>query len=199
MLALCGILACGGAVGGAYALYTGYSETTENQFTIKAGKLDETNSDKVGVIEEDLWDKTNAEDMMPNQEVAKNPKFISNAEYEAWCIMKVAVPAETMKIGGEETASVYDMVSLEGLDTTNWTLLKEQKSDTAGTDSVYYYGYNTTISKGESTSELFTSIKVPDISELESNVSDTVDVSAQIVQAEGYETIAEAFAVLGIQ
>lgn len=198
VLAMCGMLACGGVVGGAYAYYSGISETTENQFTIKAGKLDETNGEKVGVIEEDLWNPENADDLAPNQEVAKNPKFTSKAEYEAWCIMKVSVPTETMKIGGETTASVYDTVTLEGLDTENWTLLKEQKSNTDGTDSVYYYGYNTTVEKDESTTELFTAIKVPDISELTENFSDTVDVAAHIVQAEGYETVTDAFATLGI-
>lgn len=198
VLALCGMLACGGVVGGAYAYYSGISETTENQFTIKAGKQDEVNGDKIGEIEEDKWDPTNAEDLAPNQEVEKNPKFISNAEYEAWCIMKVSIPTETMKVGAETTAAVHDAVTLEGLDTANWTLLKAQKSGTDGTDSVYYYGYNQTVAKNEETTELFTSIKVPDITELEANFVDTVDVSAHIVQAEGYATVTDAFAVLGI-
>lgn len=196
---MCGMLACGSVAGGAYAYYSGISETTENQFTIKAGKLDEDNADKVGVIEEDKWVPENAEELVPNKSVAKNPKFISKAEYEAWCIMKVSIPTETMKVGGADTASVHNVVSLEGLDTTNWTLLKEQKSDVDGTDSVYYYGYNTTVDKDEATTELFTSIKVPDISELGENFSDTVDVAAHIVQAEGYETVADAFVTLGIK
>lgn len=198
MLALCGVLACGSAAGGAYALYTGLSEVSENQFTVKAGKLYETDQDKVGVIEEDQWNPENAKDMMPNQEIPKNPKFTSNAEYDAWCIMKVAVPTEFMKIGGEETGDVYDMVTLKGVDSTNWTLLKSMRSTNDGTDSVYFYGYNTTLSKGQSTSELFTSILVPDISELTNNVTDSVNVSVHLVQAEGYDTISEAFGTLGI-
>ena len=199
VLALCGMLACGGVVGGAYAYYSGISQTAENQFTIKAGKQDETNGDKVGEIEEGLWDEDNADDLAPNQEVPKNPKFISYAEYEAWCIMKVSIPTERMKIGDDTTAAVYDVVTLEGLDTANWTLLKAQKSGTAGTNSVYYYGYQETLAKGEETSELFTAIKVPNITELDENVQDSVDVAAHIVQAEGYASVAEAFATLGIE
>ena len=198
LLALCGMLVCGGTVGGAYALYTGLSDTTANQFTIKAGKLAESDGDKVGEIEEDKWDAENAGDLMPNSEVEKNPKFISNAEYEAWCIMKVSIPTASMKIGGENTASVYDAVSLKGLDLDNWSLVGEKKSSTVGKNSVYYYGYKTTRAKGEETTELFTSIKVPDISELETNLTDTVDVAVHVVQAEGYETVAQAFAALGI-
>lgn len=198
MLALCGILTCGGAVGGAYALYSGITDTTENQFTVLAGKLNETDDEKVGVIEEDQWNPENAKELMPNQEIPKNPRFISSAEYEAWCIMKVAVPTETMKLGGESTANVYDMVTLEGLDQTNWTLLKSMKSDEDGKDSFYFYGYNESLKKGDETTELFTAIKVPNISELTSNVTDTVGVSVYTVQKEGYDSVYEAFATLGI-
>ncbi len=198
MLALCGILACGGAAGGAYALYSGSLQATENQFTIKAGKLRETDAAKVGTITEDKWNPENATDLMPNQEIEKNPKFISNAEYEAWCVMKVAIPTEVMKVGGEDTADLYDLVELCGVDTENWTLLEADKSMEDGTDSLYYYGYNHPLSKGEETSELFTSIKVPNISELTATVTDTVNVSAYIVQTEGYTDVEEAFVALGI-
>jgi len=199
MLAICGILACGSAAGGAYALYSGISDTMENQFTIKAGKLNESDDSKIGEIEEDLWDPENAKDLMPNQVVPKNPKFISSAEYEAWCIMKVMIPTKSMKIGGEDTASVYEMVTLENLDNENWTLLKAKKSDKEGTDSVFYYGYKTSLSKGDETTPLFTAIKVPNISELESNITDTVNVSVYTIQTEGYETIQDAFSTLGVQ
>lgn len=198
MLALCGVLACGSAVGGAYSLYTATSTVTENQFTIKAGKLHETNQDKVGVIEEDQWNPENAKAMMPNQVVAKNPKFISSAEYEAWCILKVTVPTENMKIAGESTAKPYELVSLQGIDTENWTSLKTITSSRAGNDSVYYYGYNVPLEKGEETTELFTSIKVPDISELTTNVTDTVNVTAFLVQTVGYDSIEAAFSTLGV-
>ena len=136
---------------------------------------------------------------MPNQIVPKNPKFVSNVEYDAWCIMKVTVPTEIMKIGGEDTATVYDMVNLYGLDTTNWTLMKALKSSKDGTDSVYYYGYNKTLAKGDETSELFTAIQVPDISELGSNVTDTVNVAVHVIQSAGYPIIQDAFATLGVQ
>jgi len=199
MLAICGILACGSAAGGAYALYSGISDTMENQFTIKAGKLNESDDSKIGEIEEDLWDPENAKDLMPNQVVPKNPKFISSAEYEAWCIMKVMIPTKSMKIGGEDTASVYEMVTLENLDNENWTLLKAKKSDKEGTDSVFYYGYKTSLSKGDETTPLLTAIKVPNISELESNITDTVNVSVYTIQTEGYETIQDAFSTLGVQ
>lgn len=195
MLALCGVLTCGGAAGGAYAIYTGVTETTENQFTIVSGKMNEV-GDKVGEITEDKWKPENATGLMPNQEIQKNPKFTSNAEYDAWCIMKVSIPVASMKIGGAETETVCDMVSLLGVDTVNWAVLKEIKSETAGTNTVYYYGYRRPLSKGESTSELFTGIKVPNISELTSNVTDTIDISVNVVQKVGFSTVKEAFSSL---
>lgn len=197
-LALCGILTCGGVVGGAYALYSGMTSTTENTFTIKAGKSNETDEAKIGTITEDKWDPDNADNLGPNQEVEKNPKFTSNAEYEAWCIVKVEIPTVSMKVGTETTAAVHDAVTLEGVDTSGWTKVGEKVSSTAGTNSVYYYGYKTVLNKGDVTSELFTSIKVPDISELSSNLTDSVDVSATIIQAEGYASVDAAFAGLGL-
>ena len=150
------------------------------------------------MIEEDQWNPENAKAMMPNQVVAKNPKFISSAEYEAWCILKVTVPTENMKIAGESTAKPYELVSLQGIDTENWTSLKTITSSRAGNDSVYYYGYNVPLEKGEETTELFTSIKVPDISELTTNVTDTVNVTAFLVQTVGYDSIEAAFSTLGV-
>jgi len=109
------------------------------------------------------------------------------------------IPTKSMKIGGEDTASVYEMVTLENLDNENWTLLKAKKSDKEGTDSVFYYGYKTSLSKGDETTPLFTAIKVPNISELESHITDTVNVSVYTIQTEGYETIQDAFSTLGVQ
>lgn len=195
MLALCGVLTCGGAAGSAYAIYTGLTETTENQFTIVSGKKDEF-GDKVGEITEDKWNPENATGLMPNQEILKNPKFTSNAEYDSWCIMKISIPVASMKIGGAETETACEMISIQGLDRTNWATLKEVKSQTPGTNTVYYYGYRQPLSKGESTSELFTSIKVPDISELTENVTDSVDISAYVVQKVGFSTVKEAFSSL---
>lgn len=197
MLALCGVLTCGGAAGGAYAIYTGLTETTQNQFTIVAGKMNEI-GDKVGEITEDKWDPENATGLMPNQEIQKNPKFTSNAEYDAWCIMKVSIPVASMKVDGEETEKICNMVKLQGLDMTNWSLLREVKSEAAGTDAVYYYGYRKPLSKGQSTTELFTSIKVPNVSELLQNVTDTLDISAYVVQKIGFNTVKNAFDSLNL-
>lgn len=198
VLALCGLLTCGGAISGAYALYSGYTQDVENTFTIKAGSSNETDEEKVGSITEDKWDPDNADNLAPNQTVEKNPVFTSNAEYEAWVIVKVEIPTATMKLGDEATASVHDAVTLEGIDTTGWKKVGEEVSSVAGSNSVYYFGYQTALNKGDFTTELFTSIKVPDISELTTNLTDSVDVSATIIQSEGYDTVEDAFAALGL-
>lgn len=198
VLALCGLLTCGGAIGGAYALYSGYTQDVENTFTIKAGSSNETDSDKVGAVKEDKWDPDNADDLAPNQIVDKNPVFTSNAEYEAYVIIKVDVPTVIMRLAGETNAAVHDAVTLVDVDYDNWEQLASRVSDTAGTDSVYYFGYLNTLSKGQNTTELFQAIQVPDIDELTDNFTDSVDVSATIIQAEGYDSVSDAFEALGL-
>lgn len=196
MLALCGTLTCG--VGGAYALYSGATQETINTFTIKAGKSNETDESKVGSIIEDKWNPDNAENLSPNQLVEKNPQFSSNAEYEAWVIMQVEIPTVAMKIDNDTDYLTHDAVILEGIDTKNWKKLGEKVSSSVGTNSVYYYGYQKKVNKGDVTSELFTGIRVPDIVDLVSNFTDSVDISAAIIQAEGYADIDAAFRGLGL-
>lgn len=203
-LAMLGLVACLGLASvGAYAVYTGTSATTANTFTIKAGNSNETNASKVGTITEDNWDPANATNLAPNQKVAKDPVFKSAAEYECWVIMKVDIPMVDMKVQGDLDSSVQDSVYL--LDSSDargvnsgWSLVGKKTGATEHDVTSYYYGYGTKLNKGDSTSALFSKIQVPDIVELNANFVDSVDVTATIVQGEGYATVQNAFDSLGI-
>lgn len=188
VLAACGLLAIGGAVG-AYSLYSGTTDKVENNFVIKAGESGATGEDKVGKVVEDEWEKggkDEAKDMVPNKVVKKDPKFKSSAEYDAWVFMKVEIPAVSASTSADKTLSVMDAIDIVKYNTTEnggkWKLLKTDKSTTAGTNSAYWYGYTEQVSKGDSTGTLFDEIQVPNFTKLETKVEDSIDVKAYIMQ-----------------
>ncbi len=201
VLALCGALTCGGVIGGAYALFSGNTAATENSFEIVAGAAGETDASKVGYITEDGWDAAvdadanYAKGLMANSTITKDPKFTSNAEYEAYVVMKVDIPAVSMKVGEDATAKVQD-VFVPGTLGTNWALKQSDVATTAGTNSSYYYVYADTLEKNDETSELFQEMTVPNITELAVTLEDTVDVTAYIIQAEGHDSADAAFTAI---
>lgn len=200
-MAVLGVCACLGIGGfGAYALYIAQVQAVQNRITIVAGGGDSP----AGQIVEENWNPSNATDLYPNSEVPKDPKFVSAAQYDGWVIMKVVIPTMMADDDGDDATPNVEMdcVVPQNIDTTNWTLL-ESYVNTTDTDSItyseYYYGYNTIVAAGGETTSLFTSIKVPDIYGLDADITDSIDVSATLVQSEGYDTIQAAFDVLEVE
>ena len=76
-------------------------------------------------------------------------------------------------------------------------MIKSEKSDTAGTDSQYTYGYKDKVAAKGETSALFTEFTVPDFTKTEA-LKDSIDISGRMIQTEGYATLAEAAAALGL-
>ena len=179
------------SVFGAYSAFTSVTDTKVNTFNIVAGE----DGAQAGTIVEPNWDEENAKDMLPKKTVAKDPKVVSDAAYETWVFLTVEVPAFQATLNG--TADVYDAVIPNFNADGKWTLVKSEKSSTAGTNSCYTYGYKDKVAaKGETTS-LFTEFTVPDFTKTEA-LSDSIDISGRMIQTEGYATLAEAAAALGL-
>ena len=127
--------------------------------------------------------------------VAKDPKVVSDAEYETWVFLTVKVPTFQATLNG--TADVYDAVTPNFNADGKWTLIQSEKSSTAGTDSRYTYGYKDKVAAKGETSSLFTKFTVPDFTKTEA-LKDSLDISGKMIQTEGYATLAEAAAALGL-
>ena len=136
----------------------------------------------------------NAVNMQPGKVVAKDPlvDLDDSTSFDAWVVMKVTIPKTDAKLEAETAWTKHEIV------TCNWspsfTYLTEVDSDVS---KIYYYGYNTALSKGEATVPLFTQITVPNFTAVKADVSKTVDVDAKVIQKEGYNTIQEAWAAIG--
>ena len=179
------------SVFGAYSAFTSVTDTKVNTFNIVAGE----DGAQAGTIVEPSWDEENAKDMLPKKTVAKDPKVVSDAGYETWVFLTVDVPTFQATLDGAE--DVYDAVVPNFNTDGKWTLIKSEKSDTAGTDSQYTYGYKDKVAAKGETSALFTEFTVPDFTKTEA-LKDSIDISGRMIQTEGYATLAEAAAALGL-
>lgn len=193
-LALCVAVSVGGV--GAYALYTASTDVVENVFTIRSG----SSSSGASEIIEANWDPTTATALQPNQEIIKDPAVKSGEGYDGWVIMRVDVPVAEMKVLSSISEIVRDILQIDVTTIpSEWTLLKSEISTTIGVDSVYYYGYTKVLKPGETTTPCFTKMNVPDMESLKTTVTDTVNVSATIVQDDGFTSVQEAWDVLGLE
>lgn len=179
------------SVAGAYSAFTAVTDTKTNTFNIVAGE----DGLQAGRILEPGWDEEAAKDMQPGKKVTKNPKLVSDAGYETWVFLTVEVPTFQATLDGE--AGVHDTVVPNFNVDGKWTLIKEERSDTAGTDSRYTYGYKEKVAAGGETTALFTQFTVPDFTKTEA-ISDSIDVSGKMIQTEGYGTLADAASALGL-
>lgn len=187
-------------IGGAFAYYSAKTEAKNNTFSIAAGQKEEQ-LNKEDVIIEANWVPENAQDLQPNETVAKDPKVKNVTGYDAWVFLTVEVPAITAQKDGDVEDKVYDAVDITFNDTDHsgqWKLIKSTKSAAAGIDSVYVYGYQAVVTPESETTTLFDNFTVPDFTKLEVEVNDQIDVSAQLIQSEGYDSIDAAAQALGL-
>ena len=132
--------------------------------------------------------------MQSGKVVAKGPlvDLDDSTSFDAWVVMKVTIPKTDAKLGAETAWTKHEIVTCDW--STSFTKLTDVESDAS---HIYYYGYNTALSKGGATVPLFTQITVPNFTAVKADVSEKVDVDAKVIQKEGYNTIQEAWAAIG--
>jgi len=178
-MAACGLVAALG-VGGTMAYLTD-SEQTTNTFTIGKVKID---------VQEPGWDTTDknnnnipdkAEDVVPNQELAKNPLIENTGSNSAVVFLKVTVPTKYV-------TQVADAQNQERNNfDANWQeLVDEEVQDTGATASkdgvrTYVFGYKTKLLKGQKTSSLFDKIQMKNVIE-----DEILPDSANDIKVEGF-------------
>lgn len=177
---------------GAYAAFTAVTDVKENTFSIVAGESGE----EAGEIQEPNWDPEKAKDLVPSEEVPKDPQVQSNVDYESWVFLTVEIPAITATL--DEIEAVYDAVTAN-FDTDNWTLIQSEKASAAGESSSYTYGYNKKVAAHGSTTALFTNITVPDFTKVSEKVESSVRVYGKMIQTVGNATLDDAAQALKLK
>lgn len=179
LIAACGLI---GAVGtGATLAYFTDEETHTNTFTIGKVEIDgleqhwdTTDNDRDGVPDK-------SENMVPNQEVSKDPQIKNTGINDAIVFVKLTVPVKNVTLvsdDGTKSAKKSQEVFWfkDAADTVsshvnnfdpNWIHLTREDTGTnlAGSSRSYVFGYNTKIAKDQVTTPLFDKIQVKNIIE----------------------------------
>ena len=171
-MAACGLVAALG-VGGTMAYLTD-SEQTTNTFTIGKVKID---------VQEPGWDTTDknnnnipdkAEDVVPNQELAKNPLIENTGSNSAVVFLKVTVPTKYVtQVADDGTVSKDGRKSQEIFYFKDVADAQNQERNN--------FGYKTKLLKGQKTSSLFDKIQMKNVIE-----DEILPDSANDIKVEGF-------------
>lgn len=178
------LMACGlvvsVAAGGTVAYLTD-AETATNTFTVGKVKID---------LEEPGYpgnDSDEVKNIIPNQEIEKDPQIENTGNNDALVFLRVEVPQETFTDEDDGTweQKKQDLFKLKGI-SDQWELLRtETTTDADGkAKTSYVYGYKKTLAKGSTTDKLFRKVQLKNAveSDLSGNVEDVI-VTACAIQA----------------
>lgn len=160
----------------------------------------DTNVFTVGDVDIELYEPSwvQPEYVSPGENYAKDPYVANEGTNPAWVRINVTVSDWAALSAAAANHGITDLSTIfNGHDETLWTLAGAPTVDAAADTVTYSYYYNTAIAKNTSTSYLFTSVTIPKVfttTEMESLGEDfTIDISADAIQADGFDTPQEAF------
>ena len=182
------------AVGGTMAYLTD-SESATNTFTV--GKVD------VALTEPNYPgnDSPDVKDLVPNQEVQKDPKVTNVGVNDAIVFMSVEVPVKDVTLvkadgtkGAKEKTELFwlkDTTDTQGIYANHfsdqWMELtsKGEKDLTAGNTNTYVFAYKTAVAKDAATDSLFDKIQLKNVieNEVTAGEAQNVVVNTYAIQA----------------
>ena len=178
------MIACGlvvsVAAGGTVAYLTD-AETATNTFTVGKVKID---------LEEPGYpgnDSDEVKNIIPNQEIVKDPQIENTGNNNALVFLRVEVPQETFTDEDDGTGEQkkQDLFRLKGI-SDQWELLRTETvtGEDGKAKTSYVYGYKKTLGKDATTDKLFQRVQMKNAVEcdLSGNVEDII-VTACAIQA----------------
>lgn len=203
MLISCGLISAL-AVGGTMAYLTD-NESHTNTFTVGNVKIN---------LEEPSWDIKDvnkngvpdaAENVVPNQQLAKDPQVENEGNNDAVVFLRVTVPVKDVtKVANDGTVSAHkpqelfyfkdggvdENYSQDNVWNANWVELGDQEANAGETQTVgqrtYVFGYKKRLAKGATTAKLFQAVQVKNIieNEVASDQLQNVKIEAFAIQAD---------------
>lgn len=149
-------------IGSIMAYFTD-ADTATNTFTVGQVSLD---------LQEPNWDPDDAEDLVPNEEIQKDPQIKNDGVNDEYVFVEVIVPYDnisTVNDAGNKTAAAdtelfsYDV-------NTGWVEVGSSKKDIAAKTVTHLYAYGTSsamtaLDAGDTTPTLFDSVRFVNITE----------------------------------
>lgn len=198
LIALCLIIVmiAVAAIGGTLAYFTD-SDAESNVFTMGSVEID---------LSESNW--TAPANTVPGVSYAKNPVVENTGTNDAWIRVDVTLSDATAFQVAANKYSLDIKSMFVNLNTTDWTCVSTIPDTTSDTLTFVFY-YNTALTAGASTQELFTAVKIPGVftnTDMEAICSKitpndgkfTIDIQAHAIQtSDDYTTVADAFTAYG--
>ena len=178
-LVLCAALLVAGSVAATLAYLTSKTEVVTNTFSVGnvTITLDEAKVDENGKAVNGDRVTENSYKLIPGHEYDKDPTVhVAAGSEESWLFVKVV----------DEIAAIQDATTVADQMAANWTLVSGQTN---------VYAYKTTVVGGEDV-DVFDGFKIKsDVKndELATYAGKTITVQAYAVQADGFDTAAEAW------
>ena len=186
------LIACGlvvsVAAGGTVAYLTD-AETATNTFTVGKVKID---------LEEPGYpgnDSNEVKNIVPNQEIVKDPQIENTGNNDALVFLRVEVPQETFtELDADSNVGEKKLQDLFKLNNVSdqWELLRTETVTGEGgkAKTSYVYGYKKTLGKGATTDKLFQKVQMKNAveSDLSGNVEDII-VTACAIQATDIQNV----------
>ena len=178
------MIACGLVISvavGSTVAYLTDAETATNTFTVGNVQID---------LEEPGYpgnDSDEVKNIIPNQEIVKDPQIENTGNNDALAFLRVEVPQEmfTDEDDGTGEQKKQDLFRLKGV-SSQWELLRTETvtGEDGKVKTSYVYGYKKTLGKGATTDKLFQKVQMKNAveSDLSGNVEDIV-VTACAIQA----------------
>ena len=176
------------AAGGTVAYLTD-AETATNTFTVGKVKID---------LEEPGYpgnDSDEVKNIVPNQEIVKDPQIENTGNNDALVFLRVEVPQETFaeldagnNVGEKKLQDLFKLKNVND----QWELLRTETVTGEGgkAKTSYVYGYKKTLGKGATTDKLFQKVQMKNAveSDLSGNVEDII-VTACAIQATDIQNV----------
>lgn len=178
------------AVGGTLAYLTA-TDSKVNEF-----KVADTLQEKI-TLEEPNWNAADAQNMVPTQTVAKDPKLVNESAVDVYAVIQVAVPYKSVSIasadGTVQPATGMDLFTYT-VDSA-WSEVGSGTLSEDGSKMVHTYLYNTALAAGGETAAVFDEVTLVNMIDNQIDGSDlTIDVDGFAIQTEGFSSAADAWA-----
>lgn len=178
------------AVGGTLAYLTA-TDSKVNEF-----KVADTLQEKI-VLEEPNWNAENAQNMVPTQTVAKDPKLVNSSSVDVYAVMQVAVPYKSVSIasadGTVQPATEMDLFTY-AVDSA-WSEVGSGTLSEDGSKMIHTYLYNTPLAAGAETATIFDEVTLVNVIDGQIDGADlTIDVDGFAIQTEGFSNAGDAWA-----
>jgi len=168
------MMGCLGVMG--ISAYFTAADTATNTFTIGNISLE---------LQEPGWDASNAENILPGQDIHKDPQIVNDGVNDEFVFLEVVIPYATLQTAnGDGTWNAAADVELFSYDvnTTDWVQVGNAVKDEDAGTVTYVYGYAkndamTVLEKEDTTPALFEYVRF-------ANVADASDLDASSLAME---------------